>query len=177
MKIVAIKNVFLRVWPKAKFKSVKLNSIVSDQPIGDQETIKGAIYRARTAMKATASNAAGRADFGVGIEGGGKKIDDQWYTLAWCAIVNKKRQISLGGGAIMPLPVIVGERLERGKELGPIMDSLTGRNNVKKQKGAIGVFTKGLVSRIQAYEQLVAFALVKFLSPKIYTAPKKTPDF
>lgn len=157
VKIAAIKSVFLRIWPKAKFQFLKVKSIVSDQPTTEKETIKGAIHRAKSAQKK------GEADFGVGIEGGGRKIDDQWYTQAWCAIVNKEGKVSLGGGAMMPLPKEIGQRIEKGEELGPVMDDLTGRSEVKKQEGAIGVLTRGLVSRRQAYEHLVAFALAKFL--------------
>lgn len=162
VKLQAITNVFLRAWPKVKFQNIKVSSVVCDQPIGEQETIKGAVHRAKTAQKKV------QADFGVGIEGGVIKIEGQWYTQAWCAIVDKRGRVSLGGGAMMSLPYFVGQRLTKGEELGPIMDDWTGRSEVKKQEGAIGVLTKGLVDRTQAYENLVSFALAKFLNEKDY---------
>jgi non-canonical (house-cleaning) NTP pyrophosphatase len=41
---------------------------------------------------------------------------------------------------------------------------LTGVHNVKQGVGAVGILTAGLVTRQQAYEVLVAYALVPFLS-------------
>jgi non-canonical (house-cleaning) NTP pyrophosphatase len=44
------------------------------------------------------------------------------------------------------------------------MDSVTGERNVKQGAGAVGILTAGLVNRQQAYEVLIAYALVPFLS-------------
>jgi non-canonical (house-cleaning) NTP pyrophosphatase len=44
------------------------------------------------------------------------------------------------------------------------MDAVTGQHNVKQGAGAVGILTAGLVSRQQAYEVLIAYALVPFLS-------------
>ena len=38
--------------------------------------------------------------------------------------------------------------------------------DVKRSEGAIGVFSKGKLSRQQAYEQIVTTAVLKFVSPE-----------
>jgi non-canonical (house-cleaning) NTP pyrophosphatase len=43
------------------------------------------------------------------------------------------------------------------------MDAVGGTHNVKQGVGAVGVLTLGLVTRQQAYEVLVAYALVPLL--------------
>jgi non-canonical (house-cleaning) NTP pyrophosphatase len=42
---------------------------------------------------------------------------------------------------------------------------VTGARNVKHGLGAVGILTRGLVSRQQAYETLVAYALASVLPP------------
>lgn len=162
VKLQAVKNVCLRVWPKTNFVSLEIKSKVAEQPIGRTETIRGAIFRAKKALRKT------KADLGVGLEGGVVKIRGEWYNQAWCAMVDKKGRISLGSGVIMSLPPKVTERILKGEELGPIMDKLYQKKDVKKHEGATGILTQGLVNRTEAYEHLVSFALVKFLNPKDY---------
>jgi len=161
-KIAAVKKIFLQIWPQAKFQAFEVDSGISSQPKGDQETIKGALNRARQALLKT------KADFGVGIEGGVKKIGRSLFTIAWCAIVNRKGEENLGGGLVMLLPLKVSQEIFKGGELGPVMDKITGIKEVKKKMGAVGILTKNLVDRTRAYENLVAYALVKFLNPRIY---------
>jgi len=162
-KTTAVKNVFLKIWPRAKFKALKVNSGISSQPIGEIEIIKGATHRAQKAINQT------KADFGVGIEGGVRIIKGSLFTTAWCVIINQKQQISLGGGLIMALPKKVANKILAGGELGPVMDEITGIEEVKKKMGAVGILTKNLINRTQAYESIISYALVKFLNPKIYS--------
>ena len=161
-KTTAIENIFKKVWPKAKFKSLKVSSGVSPQPLSEAKTIKGAINRAKEALRKT------NAKFGVGIEGGVRKVKNSLFTTAWCAVVDQNGKISLGGGLIMPLPQKISQKIIDGEELGEVMDKLTGIKEVKKKMGAVGVLTKGLVNRTKAYEIIVSYALTKFLNPKIY---------
>jgi len=65
-------------------------------------------------------------------------------------------------------PPIILEQLKRGRELGEVMDDLTGKTDTKKHEGAIGVFTKGKVSRKDLYKHGVFMALVPFLSPEVF---------
>jgi non-canonical (house-cleaning) NTP pyrophosphatase len=48
-------------------------------------------------------------------------------------------------------------------ELGDAMDAVTGSRDVKRGAGAVGILTRGLVTRQEAYEALIAYALVPFL--------------
>lgn len=161
-KIAAVKNIFSQVWPKTEFVSFKIDSEIAPQPFGDREIIKGATNRARKAIKKA------QADFGVGLEGGVKKINGDLFMIAWCAIVNHQGKASLGGGLLLPLPAQVSQKIIAGGELGPVMDEVTGIKAVKKKMGAVGILTKNLTDRTQAYERIVSYALVKFLNPKIY---------
>jgi len=48
------------------------------------------------------------------------------------------------------------------------MDKITGRKNVKKQEGAVGILTKRKVSRKDLYKHGVLMALIPFLSPELF---------
>lgn len=160
-KIAAVKNIILKAWPQAKFVFHQVDSRVSFQPIGDGQIIKGATNRAQKALLIS------QADLGVGLEGGLRKIKGSLYTTAWCAVVDRKGKISLGGGLIMPLPKKVTEKISQGGELGPVMDEIYGIKDVKKKMGAVGILTKNITDRVRAYEVIVSYALVKFLNPEI----------
>ena len=67
----------------------------------------------------------------------------------------------------MTLPTNVAELVRGGLELGHAMDTITGGHNVKQGPGAVGVLTHGLVTRQQAYEAIVAYALAPLLQPAV----------
>jgi inosine/xanthosine triphosphatase len=158
VKIGAAQAVLARIAPEATVEGVAVPSGVSDQPWGDEETIRGALARAH------AARAALDADWGIGIEGG--VIDDggsRVRTCAWAAIVGRDGREGVGGSLSLELPSRVGALVRDGMELGHAMDAVTGQHNVKQGVGAVGILTAGLVTRQAAYEALVAYAVVPFL--------------
>src|SRR5436853_3980860 len=81
VKVAATRAVIVRIAPEAAIEPVSAASGVRDQPFGDEETIRGAIARARAAQKAV------DADLGVGIEGGVVNMPDgSMRTCAWAAV-------------------------------------------------------------------------------------------
>lgn len=163
VKVNAVKNVIRKIWPQSEVVSIKVSSGVSDQPIGTDETIQGALNRAQTACQKA------QADFGVGLEGAVTEIKPYGYfNVPWCAVVSKTGKVGLGMGGGIEIPDDVKQEILKGRELGPVMDVKTGINEVKKKMGAIGLLTGGLVDRQQAYEIMLIFALAKFIRPDFY---------
>ncbi len=136
---------------------------VSDQPVGEEETRRGAAGRARKALESLPG-----ASWGVGIEGGIVRLEVGIYTCAWCAICDRKGNLSEGGGLYMPLPPAIVRDLEAGYELGEATDRLFGVLNSKQAGGALGHLSKNLHHRQGAYEAIFTYALVKFLNPDLY---------
>ena len=158
VKVGAARAVVERLAPHAHVDGVAVESGVSDQPWGDDETIRGALARAHAARSAL------DADWGVGIEGGVIAIaDGSVRTCAWAAIVARDGRHGVGGSLSLELPLRVAELVRGGMELGHAMDAVTGEHEVKRGVGAVGVLTRGLVTRQAAYEMLVAYALVPLL--------------
>jgi inosine/xanthosine triphosphatase len=163
VKLAAARAVLERVAPGARVESVKVPSTVSDQPFGDEETIRGAVARARGARQAMGG------ELGIGLEGGVVDTHGSMRTCAWAAVVDSGGREGVGGSLAMPLPDGVARLIrEEGLELGVAMDRLTGEHNVKHRQGAVGILTAGLVDRQAAYEVILTYALARFLTPELW---------
>lgn len=166
VKIGAVRAVIGRVAPQARVEGLALDSTVAAQPWGDDETIRGALARARGAL------ALGGGELGVGIEGGVvESADGTLRTCAWAAVVTRDGREGTGGSLAMPLPPVVAADIRKGLELGHAIDRLTGGHDTKKGAGAVGVLTAGAIDRQRAYEILVTYALAPFLAPEHWAAP------
>src|SRR3954466_149608 len=142
VKLAAVRAVVTRLAAGVSVDAVQVPSGVPDQPFGDEETIRGAIERARVARQKTDS------DFGVGLEGGVVEMPDgSMRTCAWAAVVSRSGRHGVGGSLAMPLPDSVAEMIRGGMELGHAMDELTAQTNTKHRAGAVGILTAGLVDR------------------------------
>lgn len=158
VKIGAARAVLQRLAPDVQVIGHAVPSGVPDQPWGDDETIRGALARAHGAC------ALDDAELGVGIEGGVVQLEDgNLRTCAWAAVVTRDGREGVGGSLAMQLPARVAELVRGGLELGHAMDRVTGEHDVKRGAGAVGILTAGLVSRQEAYEILMAYALAPLL--------------
>jgi inosine/xanthosine triphosphatase len=162
VKLAAARAVIGRVASGARVESVSVESTVRDQPFGDEETITGALARARGAREAVGGQ------LGIGIEGGVVDANGSMRTCAWAAVVDVTGREGVGGSLAMPLPQVVAELVRNGVELGEAMDRLTGERNTKQHQGAVGILTAGLVNRQAAYEVILAYALARFLTPELW---------
>ncbi len=130
-------------------EGIEVSSKVSSQPFSDEETLEGAINRAREC----ASSAKG--SMGIGLEGGVMEIENDLYLCNWGALVDNHENVFTASGARIPLPDEVAKGLNKGKELGDIMDEFAQRSEIRQQEGAIGIFTAELVNRKEMFEHVV----------------------
>lgn len=143
-------------------EAVAVESGVSHQPWGNEETLRGALNRAQAAQRM------GGVTLGVGFEGGLLEVQGQVFTCAWCAVVRDDGVVGTAGGENLLLPPSVAADVRAGAELGPAMDALTGLRNTKQGGGAIGALTGGRLDRRAAYEHLLMMALARMLTPSYY---------
>ncbi|MDQ8154163.1 MAG: inosine/xanthosine triphosphatase [Gemmatimonadota bacterium] len=162
VKLAAVRAVLVRLSDTVTVDGVTVPSGVPDQPMGDAQTIEGATNRARAARDAR------QADLGVGIEGGVVDGPDGMRTCAWAVIVTADGAAHVGGSLSMPLPDAVAALVRDGVELGHAIDRLVGTENIKHGAGAVGILTEGLVTRQQAYEVILAYALAPVLGEAMY---------
>ncbi|OIK08984.1 inosine/xanthosine triphosphatase [Bacillus sp. MUM 116] len=146
-KITAMKNAFVET--DAEFLALDIPSGVSDQPFSDDETIQGAINRAKGALEQ------GNGDIGIGLEGGVQESKHGLFICNWGALTAKKQEPIIAGGAKILLPEEVAARLRTGEELGPVMEEFSKRENVRKKEGAIGIFTNGFIKRDEMFTHIM----------------------
>lgn len=157
-KTRAVESVLRTVYSDLELLALQVPSGISAQPIGDSETRLGALNRARTVLEHT------DAEWGFGLEGGVVQTEFGLMTNAWCVIVARDGRIGVGGSANMLLPRVVASRvLDDGIELGDAMDEYANTVDVKRGQGAIGILTRGLLTRQGAYEYIVRLALARML--------------
>ena len=160
-KISAAKIGFGKVFPNEKIKVLGINvkSGISNQPMSDEESIKGAINRAKAALKSVKN-----ADYGAGMEGGIHQIGRNWFESGWIAIINKERKLGLGTSARWQMSSKVMSQLDGKNELAHIFQELAQVENAKDVGGVMGLVTKNHLPRDVAYSHGVIFALAPFFS-------------
>lgn len=180
VKLEAARRGVARAFPgvEVEVRGVQVPSGVSDQPLDDEETRRGARGRVDAAVRAVPD-----ADLWIGMEGGLDRIRsasnhdpgrDRLFAFAWVAI----RRRGAGGSesvrrgesrtANFELPPAVAELVRGGMELGEADDRVFGRNGSKSEEGAVGLLTRGLVARADLYAPAVLLALVPFLRRDLF---------
>lgn len=164
VKIRAVKKAVGRFF-RAEVFGVEVSSGVSPQPMGFEETFRGALNRAKNAYK--------RANWGVGIEAGLIYIEPlrNYFDIQICVIYDGSISIGLGPGFIYPPKVI--EEVLRGREVGEVMEELTGIREIGKKIGAIGYLTAEKVTREEITEQSVLMALVPRIRAELFGPEKQ----
>ncbi len=151
-KVNAVKNC-LGNDTQIEYAMFNVSSGVSNQPFSDEETITGAINRAKAALQE------GDGDLGIGLEGGVHQTNDILFLNNWGALVLKDGTTFIASGARIPLPKEIETKLVAGKELGPVMDEYAKKENVRHNEGAIGIFTNGRINRTIMFQHVVELLL------------------
>lgn len=154
VKIQAVKQIFS--FDDHEFIAVDVSSGVSEQPFSDEETIKGAVNRATEALLQ------GKGHIGIGLEGGVQDTSFGLFLCNWGALVTGDSQPIIAGGARILLPDDIAARLKSGEELGPVMDDYTKKQNIRKNEGAIGVFTNGVIDRAEMFSHVTKLLLGQY---------------
>ena len=165
VKARATLNGFHRMFPGKTFAvdTVTVPSGVSDQPMSDEEALRGAMNRAEGARQA-----APEADYWVGIEGGAEEMDGTIAAFAWVVVMDGDL-LGKSRTAAFFLPPEIAELMRQGKELGDADDIVFGRTNSKQDNGAVGILTSDVIDRTVFYEHAVALALIPFRNRVLYS--------
>jgi inosine/xanthosine triphosphatase len=155
-KLNAVKAAF-SPYMTAEFVSTNVSSDVSPQPLTDNETMTGAINRAKNAFIEE------NAEIGVGLEGGVIKTNLGYFLCNWGAVIDRHLKPIVAGGARIVIPEEIGKQVFSGLELGDVMDSYVEKHNVRHNEGAIGIFTNGVVDRTEMFTHLSRLLIGQYL--------------
>ncbi|MGE8206283.1 DUF84 family protein [Heyndrickxia sp. NPDC080065] len=159
-KVRAVEEAFKRMEKEIIVTSLTVPSGVNEQPFSDEETIEGAINRAKNCFLEA------DIEIGIGLEGGVVETQYGLCVCNWGALVEHGKPPLIAGGARIPLPEEISVRLRRGEELGPVMDAYSKGKNVRKKEGAVGIFTNGLVTRDKMFLHVMNLLIGQYIYRK-----------
>lgn len=132
-------------------------SNVRHQPLSEEETLQGAIYRAKDSLKKTI------ASLGIGLEAGISIKNGIVYLCHWGAIVDREGRIYNTNGPQLMLPDEFLDPLQNGESLEDIMHRTTGIHKLGQKAGAIGIFTQNRLDREQVLTYMVKALMGQYL--------------
>ncbi len=162
-KVEAVKLAFEEMGLNAEVITFDVPSHVSEQPFSDNETIKGAINRAKAVMSEMS-----QLDYGIGLEGGVVETEYGMFVCNWGAVVSKNGDVGIGGGHRVELPQPIVDILKKGNELGNAIDQIIGKKDIKKHEGTIGVLTSNHITRSKMFKDVILCSFARFLNPELY---------
>ncbi len=168
-KNLAVLTAFQKAFPETEIATQghDVNSGIADQPTTDEESIQGAINRARNALLVNK-----QADYGVGLEGNTVTISGTMYLHGWVAIVHKDDDETpgIGHSSGIELPKHLKDGIEAGGELGPMLQAMLGDddNTIRHTWGTNGILSGGLYTREQEFIDATTVALARFVKPELY---------
>lgn len=133
----------------------EVDSMVSDQPKTDEETIQGAVQRAFNLQEGYLR---------IGLEAGVTYQSGVLYLVNWGALVDENENVFLAGGTRIPLPKVIEQLImQDGLELSDAMEEYFHQINIKHNEGAIGYFTSNLVVREEIFIHIVKLLYGQYL--------------
>lgn len=155
-KVKAVEEAFKEQDIDVIVTPMSVPSEVSNQPFSDEETIQGAVNRAKNCLLEE------NIEIGIGLEGGVVETPFGLFVCNWGALVVKGESPIIAGGARIRLPEDVAERLRKGEELGPVMEDVSKVRNVSKKEGAIGIFTNNVITRDEMFTHVMKILIGQF---------------
>ncbi|ATY64229.1 NTPase [Cordyceps militaris] len=171
LKALATEDGFNKMFPDGRFtfEAVSTESGVAVQPLSDEETLRGAVNRARNARAL-----APVAEYWVGLEGG---VDggEEVQAFAWIAVLHRDGSLGRARTATFFLPRETTRLLRDGLELGDADNVLHGRTNSKHETGTVGILTGDVVTRRSYYAEAVVLALIPFKNKQLTFGTDQRP--
>ncbi len=155
-KIEAVSKAFLRMFKEAEVDvtGIKVDSGVASQPRGMEDTIQGAINRARGALEEVAG-----ADLGVGLEAGLFEINGDWFTGGIVAIIAPNKEPSIGISTMIKVHKDIMISVDNGKDLGTAINEYFQVTNAQHQGGYFGIMTNQRLTRESVFRDACIAAL------------------
>ena len=178
-KIMAVRATVARIaeidpeWSNANVVARRVEVSVPAMPITDWQLMQGARERALAAEESLKSRRL-EADIYVGLEGGfhSISIEGEWHTFlrGWAYATDGANRSAFGAAPSISVPPdIVKNVIEGRRELGVVIDEVTGGRDIRSKQGAWGVLSKDLVTRSMSFELALIAALAPFYNPKMYS--------
>ncbi len=160
-KVEGVKRAFEQFFGEVEIIPKSVDSGVPPQPF-DYDVVRGAINRALRAFD--------DCDFGVGVEAGLFSIENTMtgYMDFQVAVIYNGKRFTIGFGPGFEFPPCVVREALKGREVGDVMEEITGIENIGERMGAIHYLTKGVISRVELTRIAVTMALIPWINGELY---------
>ncbi len=153
------------MFENASVEGVAVESGVSDQPKSLEETVIGAINRAKKTFSDT--------DYSVGLESGLMEVPHTKTGLmdvCVCAIYDGK-DIHLGLSSAFEPPKAVAKFMNEGMNMSDATAAagLTSNKNIGSAEGLVGILTHGRLTRLSYTKQALTTALIHLENAHLFT--------
>jgi inosine/xanthosine triphosphatase len=177
-KIMAVRASVARVaaidpdWASVNVVARRVETSAPAMPLTDWQLMEGARERA-LAVRDSLHSRRLEADIYVGLEGGFHSISigGEWHTFlrGWAYATNGERS-AFGAAPSISVPQEIVKSVVQGRrELGVVIDEITGARDVRSKQGAWGVLSRDLVTRSMSFELALIAAFAPFYNPKFYS--------
>jgi inosine/xanthosine triphosphatase len=177
-KIMAVRASVARVatidaeWANANVVARRVETSLPAMPLTDWQLMEGARERA-LAVRDSLNSRRLEADIYVGLEGGfhSISISGEWHTfLRGWAYATDGEKSAFGAAPSIAVPADIVTRVVQGrKELGAVIDEVTGGRDIRSKQGAWGVLSRDLVTRSMSFELALIAAFAPFYNPRVYS--------
>ena len=145
---------------------IPVSSNVSDEPV-NEETYTGAKNRVDNLIKYAKENNI-EADYYMAVESGIINSLGKWSIINIAVVKDKDDYESWGNSMGFPVPdKYVKDIIEN--ELGPVMDKIFNKTDLRSGTGGINILTNNVVSRIDMTESAFIMALTQFINANIWS--------
>ena len=145
---------------KPKIIGVEVDSGITDQPLDEKSTIKGAVNRAKEALKKLPES-----DFGIGLEGGLSLIDNRYFLVCAAVIVDRENKKYIGVSSKLCLPKKVSEEITKGKQFGLVIRDFKRENS--KNKNILPILNN-LIKRDLSFKEAIINSYKIYKNKKYY---------
>jgi len=158
-------------WANANVVARRVEISAPAMPLTDWQLMEGARERA-LAVRDSLHSRRLEADIYVGLEGGFHSISigGEWHTFlrGWAYATDGERS-AFGGAPSISVPAEIVKNVVQGRrELGIVIDEVSGGRDVRSKQGAWGVLSRDLVTRSMSFELALVAAFAPFYNPKLY---------
>jgi non-canonical (house-cleaning) NTP pyrophosphatase len=159
-------------WTNANVVARRVEINAPAMPLTDWQLMEGARERA-LAVRDSLKSRRLEADIYVGLEGGFHSISigGEWHTFlrGWAYATNGELSAFGAAPSISVPPEIVKNVVQGRRELGTVIDEMTGGRDIRSKQGAWGVLSRDLVTRSMSFELALIAAFAPFYNPRLYS--------
>ena len=165
VKKTSVEKAFKLLYPNTAidFICVDAKSGVSDQPMSDEETRRGALGRVRHAKELSPGG-----DIYIGLEGGSGDHYGDLHCFGW-AVAESEGTFGFGRTFSFVIPPAVHEIMKtKNLELSHAVDDFFSKSGTKTGTGLIGPLTNDAVTYMDWYVHAIVAALLPFFKKEFY---------